>query len=351
MLLILGGVGILKSGKWLVAGDRFDKVAWTVVLAGESRDAERTEAALKLYMDGRIDTVIYSATRVFKDRYGSEFMVDYMARQGFPREKLFEYRQDLYSTREEARELIRQFRFQNLDTVLIITSNYHSARTRKIFRKLAQGYPHILVHPAPFDQFDPEAWWSSREGRKYWLLEWSKTVATYFELMGDPPETGKAESSGLLGASSPVPTAVELRAVLPDSIPPAVAPDSAISADSASNGPQDSAGLHSSTLPPSGEGQAGLADSTAKSLQVKPANDTLSAPAPREVKTVAKPAGAKSATAARAAPASKESTVKKETKSSGKDTAPGSKASSSSKPSSKKTAEKDKEKPKKKATR
>lgn len=315
MLLVLGGVCILKSGSWLVAGDAFDKVAWTVVLAGESRDAERTESALKLYMDGRIDTVIYSATRVFKDRYGSEFMVDYMARQGFPREKLFEYRQDLYSTREEARELIRQFRFQNLDTVLIITSNYHSARTRRIFRKLAQGYPHILVHPAEFDQFDPEAWWSSREGRKYWLTEWTKTVATYFEMMGDPPETGKAESSGLLGVSSPVPTAVDLRAVLPDSIPVSADRDSIHSGDSATVDPKDSAGLHASSLPPSEEG---MADSLSKPASSKSSKDTSSVPAPKEGKAAAKPADAKSVIV---------------------------------KTSTKKPAEKDKEKPKKKATR
>lgn len=203
MLLVLGGVCVWKSGRWLVAGDPFEKASWTVILAGESRDVERSDAALRLYLDGRIDTLVYSSPRVYKDRYASEFMTEYLAKEGYPREKLFEFRHDAYSTLEEARALVRQFRWQNLDTVLIVTSNYHTARTRRIFRKLAQGYPHILVYPAEYHFYDPSAWWSTREGQKHWLLEWAKTFQTYFAMMGEPPETGKAETNGLIGGNYP----------------------------------------------------------------------------------------------------------------------------------------------------
>ncbi|MDB5050676.1 MAG: hypothetical protein JWO30_3747 [Fibrobacteres bacterium] len=197
LVLCVGGVALWKSGHWLVREDGFDKVRWGVVLAGESRDCERSDAAIRMYHDGKIDTLVISATRVFKNRYNSEFMVDYYVQQGVPRDRVFEFRQDAYSTLEEARLLVRQFRLQNLDTVLIVTSSYHTARTRKIFRKLAQGYPVVLVAAAEYSVYDPNAWWSNRESRKLWFDEWAKTVYTWFELARAPSETGKSEFQGL----------------------------------------------------------------------------------------------------------------------------------------------------------
>jgi uncharacterized SAM-binding protein YcdF (DUF218 family) len=178
LALTVGGVCLWRSGRWLVHDDAFDHAKWAVVLAGESRDCERTDAALRLFRNGRIDTLVLSGVRVYRDRYQSEFMADYAIQQGVPRDRVFEFRQDAYSTQEEARMLVRQFRLQNLDSVLIITTSYHTARTRRIFRKLAQGYPAILVAAAEYQLYDPGAWWSNRESRKLWFNEWVKTFFT-----------------------------------------------------------------------------------------------------------------------------------------------------------------------------
>jgi uncharacterized SAM-binding protein YcdF (DUF218 family) len=212
--LSVGGMCLWRSGRWLVREDAFFHAEWAAVLAGESRDCERTDAAIRLLQEGRIDTLVLSATRIFKNRYQSEFMLDYVLQQGVPRERVFEFRQDAYSTQEEARLLIRQFRLQNLDTVLIITSNFHTARARRIFRKLANGFPVVLMASADYPLFDPAAWWSNRESRKIWLDEWEKTIHTAFELWQASPETGQAEYQGLTpdptaGSGSGSPTAPE----------------------------------------------------------------------------------------------------------------------------------------------
>lgn len=191
-------MALWKSGRLLVREDAFDKVPWGVVLAGESRDSERADAAIRLFREGRIDTLVLSAMRTFRDRYQSELQLDHYLEQGVPRGRIFEFRHEAASTQEEAGMLVRQFRLQNLDTVLIITSNYHTARTRRIFRKLAQGYPVILVSSAEYHVFDPDAWWSNRESRKVWLLEWAKTFFTFFELAFTEPESGRAPFQGLI---------------------------------------------------------------------------------------------------------------------------------------------------------
>jgi uncharacterized SAM-binding protein YcdF (DUF218 family) len=198
LVFCAGGVGLWKSGRLLVREDGFQKARWAVVMAGESRDSERADAAIRMFQEGRIDTLVLSSMRIFKDRYQSELQMDFYFDQGVPRGRLFEYRHEASSTQEEAGMLVRQFRLQNLDTVVIITSNYHTARTRRIFRKLAQGYPVILVSAAEYHVFDPESWWSNRESRKVWLLEWAKTVFTFFELAFTEPESGKAQFQGLI---------------------------------------------------------------------------------------------------------------------------------------------------------
>lgn len=240
LILCVGGVALWKSGRWLVGEDAFDRVGWAVVLAGESRYCERTDKAIGLFKEGRADTLVLSATPIFKNRFQSEFMVDYVIQQGVPRERLFEFRQEANSTLEEARLLVRQFRLQNLDTALIITSSYHTARTRRIFRKIANGYPVVLVASADYHVYDPQAWWSNRESLKVWFYEWVKTVFTWYELAKADPESGKAEYQGLTpdiwsggaGPSMPPP---------PDSAGAPVAPDDSAAAGSdAAAQPQDS---------------------------------------------------------------------------------------------------------------
>ncbi len=197
LVFCVGGVCLWKSGRWLIHEDKFDKAGWGVVLAGESRDCERSDAAIAMFHAGKLDTLIISACRAFKTRYNSEFMVDYYVQQGVPRDRIFEFRQDAYSTQEEARLLIRQFRLQNLDTVVIVTTSFHTARTRRIFRKLAGGYPVVLVAAAEYNVYDPNAFWSNRESLKLWFNEWIKTLFTAIELARAEPETDKSQYQGL----------------------------------------------------------------------------------------------------------------------------------------------------------
>lgn len=280
LTLSAGGVALWKSGRWLVREDSFEKVGWGVVLAGESRDCERSDAAIRMHLDGKIDTLVLSSMRIFKNRYQGEFLADYYASQGVRRDRLFEFRQDAYSTIEEARLLVRQFRLQDLDTVLIITSDYHTARTRNIFNKLARGYPAILVASADYNVYDPDAWWTSRESMKIWLTEWTKTFFTYFELARSGPEIGKAQYQGLtpdiwsgtsdLGNETKVSGEAE----------PAKAPDA------------DSTPLPTSTVPDSAAAAAGGSDSgmTAKVPEPDssaPMDDSVKA-APVEAKTAVK---------------------------------------------------------------
>jgi uncharacterized SAM-binding protein YcdF (DUF218 family) len=183
LLMVAAAAAILRSGQWLLYQDNFQHVNWAVILGGESRDMERTESALELYGQGKVDTLVISSIRIFKNRYAGEFARPWLLDKDIPASHVYELRSDAQSTMEEAAFIIGQLRQMGIDTVLIITSNYHTRRSRKLFRGLAQGFPHILVHGAQTPGFQPDAWWASRQGRKIFVLELIKNVHSLAEFL------------------------------------------------------------------------------------------------------------------------------------------------------------------------
>jgi len=184
LLILCAALTVWRSSNWLIYNDDFEFIAWAVVLDGESRECERTDAAARLYAENKIDTVVLSGVRIFKTRYSSEFMLPRLIAQGISPEHIFELRNDSYSTIEEAALVIQQLRLLNVDTVLIITSNYHSARARMIYNKIGRGNPIIRVHAAEYNAVDVDTWWANRTSLKIYLLEMTKYLQSYLEVTG-----------------------------------------------------------------------------------------------------------------------------------------------------------------------
>ncbi len=187
-------VCLWRSGTWLVHTDPLPAhVRWAAVLAGEGRDMERSEAAFRLFQDGRFDSLILSGPRTFKTHYESEFSSQLLRAKGFPRDRLFTLPNEATSTAEEAEVLIKQARLLGIDTLLLITSEYHTARARRIYRRFAGGSPVVFVYGAETPDFDPQAWWTSRTSKEIWTIEWVKTLNSDWELLGKKPLRGAAE--------------------------------------------------------------------------------------------------------------------------------------------------------------
>ena len=159
LLLLLIAIFLWKSGEILVRSDPPQHTRWAAMLAGEGKDMDRSEAALALFRDGRFDSLILSGPRTFKTHHESEFSSEFLISKGFPQDRLFQLPHEAVSTSTEAIILIQQARLLGIDTLLILTSNYHSARARRIFRRFAHGNPVIRI-AASESYFDPKAWWN-----------------------------------------------------------------------------------------------------------------------------------------------------------------------------------------------
>lgn len=170
------------------------RATWTLVLDGWAPEGERAQMGLALLRAGRTDSVLLSGSRVSKALWTSTFHFHGLAPDSTVRGRIGELRHNGLSTLEEAYAATDFFRSRGVDTVLLVTSDYHSDRAGSILERVAAGNPVFLVVPALEARF-ALPW--SREHSKTWLLESTKRI--HWSLL-ERWQTSPLE----LGAASPI---------------------------------------------------------------------------------------------------------------------------------------------------
>ena len=62
-------------------------------------------------------------------------------------------------------------------TVILVTSSDHSRRLNRILRRSLHGYQvRVIVQNSSYSQFDPDSWWTNREGVRKGVVEFQKLV-------------------------------------------------------------------------------------------------------------------------------------------------------------------------------
>jgi uncharacterized SAM-binding protein YcdF (DUF218 family) len=109
----------------------------------------------------------------------SELAIQFAVRQGYPASYFVPLPNEARSTQSEAAVVVPELRRRHASKIDIVSSNYHTRRAGNIFRSQAPDLEiHMVAAPDPY--FTPDSWWKNRDGRKVFLLEWMKTVATWF---------------------------------------------------------------------------------------------------------------------------------------------------------------------------
>ncbi len=69
------------------------------------------------------------------------------------------------STWEEAGAILDHAATHGLDTIIIVSTDFHLRRIKRVFRKRLEGRPiTVVVRPAASLNYDPARWWESEEG-------------------------------------------------------------------------------------------------------------------------------------------------------------------------------------------
>jgi len=164
-------------GDYLVKAGPPQKADIVLVLAGDST-GNRILKAAELVREGYAPKVVVSGPGEQYDLHECDLEIPFAVRRGYPESYFLHYEMEAHSTKEEAEVDVPELRRLGAKTVLLVTSDFHTRRATKIFRRTA---PDLTFYPvaAPTLYFDG-GWWKNREGQKTFANEWMKTVAEWF---------------------------------------------------------------------------------------------------------------------------------------------------------------------------
>jgi uncharacterized SAM-binding protein YcdF (DUF218 family) len=168
-------------GKHLVREDGPAKADLAVVLAGD-KYGNRILKAAELVRQGYVPTVLVSGPAWY-GTYESDIAIAFAVRHGYPAGWFVSVPHSAESTGDEAWQILRALESRRTNSFLLVTSDYHTARAGRIFRRALRksgSRMQMRVVAAPDRWFQPESWWRTREGRKTFALEWSKTLSSAF---------------------------------------------------------------------------------------------------------------------------------------------------------------------------
>lgn len=161
-------------GKALIHADGPVHADLAVVLAGDAW-GHRIQKAGDLVREGYVPQALVSGPAGMYGLYECDLAVAFAVRKGYPEQAFLKFPNHSQSTLEEAQVIVPELRRRGVRRFLLVTSTYHTARAGRIYRTLA---PDLEMHvvAAPDEYFQPENWWHSRQARKVFFLEWTKTV-------------------------------------------------------------------------------------------------------------------------------------------------------------------------------
>jgi uncharacterized SAM-binding protein YcdF (DUF218 family) len=163
-------------GAWLVHSDPPFHADVIVALAGDPY-GHRILKAAELVESGFASKVLVSGPPGFYDLHESDLAIPFVVRRGYPPDWFIAVPHNAHSTEEEGLALLPELIKLHAHRVIVVTVDFHSARALRLLRASWPGIE-IRMVTAQDDFFSANGWWHNREGRKIFLLEWTKTLTS-----------------------------------------------------------------------------------------------------------------------------------------------------------------------------
>jgi uncharacterized SAM-binding protein YcdF (DUF218 family) len=162
-------------GDMLVSAMPPVKADAALVLAGDLR-GNRIRTAAELVRSGYVPKVLVSGPMEWYGINEADLAIRFAVANGYPSDWFEPLNIRALSTYEEARAIGQELAHRGIRRLLIVTSDFHTARAGKIFRRALPSQIEIRMVAAPDKYFTPHGWWHTREGRKTFFYESTKTV-------------------------------------------------------------------------------------------------------------------------------------------------------------------------------
>jgi len=177
LMIVFHPVVLAALGNFLVKAGSPEKADVIVVLAGDGF-GHRILTAADLIKQGYAPKALISGPDGNYGIYECDLAIPFAVRAGDPESYFTHLEHHARSTLDEAKVIVEKLREMGVKRVLLVTSNFHTRRAGKIFRRTAPDIDFIVV-AAPDEFFQPDNWWHNREASKTFVYEWMKTVAEW----------------------------------------------------------------------------------------------------------------------------------------------------------------------------
>jgi uncharacterized SAM-binding protein YcdF (DUF218 family) len=187
---------------WIIE-DPLDKADVLIVLGDDNFYADRATRGVQLFREGKAPVIVASGRRLRPSAGIAELIEHDLVERGVPKDKIVRFTHDADSTLEEAEALAKLVKERKWRRVIVVTSNYHTRRTRYIFRRVFPQGLVVSVASTRDGDFDPEHWWEKRKSIKELTREFAGMVVTLWELRGRSETSETAQSVVELRALNP----------------------------------------------------------------------------------------------------------------------------------------------------
>jgi uncharacterized SAM-binding protein YcdF (DUF218 family) len=184
VLYLVRAPALRLAGEFWVVDDGARNSDAIIILSDDDFAASRAAHAAELFRAGWAPRIVASG-RMLRPYAGlAELMERDLTDRGVPRDAIVRFPHSASNTREEAQLLERLVAERGWHRVLIVTSNYHTRRSRFIFRRVFPSSVEVRVVPAPDPAYDVSNWWHTRMGRKTFVYEIAAYCLARWELRG-----------------------------------------------------------------------------------------------------------------------------------------------------------------------
>lgn len=188
VLLLFREPLMVQAGRALVARDEVKEADVIVVLMGSLPD--RVVHGAELFKKGYADRLVMVRTREYEDYEIMETLdleipgpvdlnLDVARQLGVQEEDVVILDEGSDSTYDEAVAMRGYLEETGEDSMILVTSKYHSARSKKTFERVLGEEVRIISSPSPHDFFEPEGWWKCRTQTRNVILEYQKFLNLY----------------------------------------------------------------------------------------------------------------------------------------------------------------------------
>jgi uncharacterized SAM-binding protein YcdF (DUF218 family) len=172
------------AGRFLVIADPLPAHADAIVVMAGSV-ADRALEAADLYAQGLAPTVVLTRERLPPDLVAlrargadlpenDALSARILGELGVPEQAIVVLPERAVSTVSEARTIAEMVCRDGIGTLIVVTSPWHTRRTRLILARALPPGVRLTVRPAPAAAFPAARWWSERWAAKHVLTEYEK---------------------------------------------------------------------------------------------------------------------------------------------------------------------------------